>query len=179
MEIFKPIIGFEKYYQVSNKGNIKSIQRVITRKNGIKQTVQERLLKQSINSNGYPYCVLFINGKGYHVRVHRCVAEAFLKNIENKPCVNHVDGDKKNNCVENLEWVSHLENNTHALTHGLRQSTKGEIHGKAKLKESDIKNIIALKGVLSSRKVAEKYNLSSHTTILRIWRKQNWKHVLS
>ena len=107
MEIWKDIHGYEGKYQVSNKGQVKSIA-----KNKV------LILKQSFkNKRGYNYPTVNLYdkyGKGKSYRVHRLVAETFIPNPYNLPCVNHIDGDKTNNNVSNLEWCSYSENTKHA-----------------------------------------------------------------
>ena len=114
-EIWQDIIGFEGRYQVSNLGNIRSI-----RTNHGKY--QERLLVQRVRSKKckYLYVQFSVNDLPYHEAVHRVVAKAFIPNPENKPMVNHIDGNKTNNVVENLEWVTCSENHKHAFQLGLR-----------------------------------------------------------
>jgi len=75
---------------------------------------KRRKLSGGINKKGYEYVVLCFDGKMYNKRVHRLVAEAFIPNPENKPQVNHKDGDKLNNYVDNLEWMTNQENVTHS-----------------------------------------------------------------
>ena len=114
-EIWKNLIGFEDRYQVSSLGRVQSI-----RTNHGKY--QERLLVSRIRSDTckYEYVQLFADGTHYHEAVHRAVAKAFVPNPDSKPMVNHIDGNKLNNCVENLEWVTCSENYRHALGTGLR-----------------------------------------------------------
>ena len=107
MEIWKDISEFN--YQVSDMGNVKN------KKSG-------RILKMSIDKNGYKIFTLGLNGKQFNKKLHRVVAEMFIPNIENKPQVNHIDGDKSNNVVYNLEWVTNIENETHAYKIGLKKS---------------------------------------------------------
>lgn len=108
-EIWKDIKGFEGYYQVSNSGNVKSLSRKVYSYNGGRY-IKERILKPSVNSDGYLVLFLSVEGKKYSCTVHRLVAETFIVNIDNLPEVNHIDGNKKNNKVDNLEWCNHQYN---------------------------------------------------------------------
>lgn len=130
-EIFVPITGYEGYYEISNLGNVKSLPRKIVRtKDGRIQTVRERILKFGKGTNGYSYIIARINDKSNTLYVHRLVAIHFVVNELNKPCVNHKDGNKKNNYSENLEWCTQKENLAHAVETGLLDLTKGKIGGK-------------------------------------------------
>ena len=109
-EIWRDIEGYEGLYQVSNKGRVKSLERTVTQKNGRKYSVKGRILKPATDKDGY-LRVDFFNDSGRKVfKVHRLVCEAFHKNPENKPCVNHIDENKTNNTVSNLEWCTVAEN---------------------------------------------------------------------
>lgn len=115
-----------KGYSVSNEGNVKAEARNVDRKGGGVMHFKERVLKPTINKKGYE--VVYPSSKGTEgyktsTLIHRLVAEAFLPNPENKPQVNHIDGNKTNNHVDNLEWVTNLENHTHKLEHHLVPST--------------------------------------------------------
>ena len=111
-EIWKDIPGYEGLYQASNLGKIRSIYRY------------KKILKQYKNY-GYLHVQLFKNKKQKYSRVHRLVAQTFIPNCENKPYVNHKDGNKQNNCVDNLEWCTAKENTHHALENGLLVIEKG------------------------------------------------------
>ncbi len=100
-EIWKPVKGFECLYEVSNKGNVRSLKWYGGNK--VKQ------LKQAEGKHGYCQ-VNLCNGKGNMRYVHRLVAEAFIPNPNNLPCINHKDENPKNNCVENLEWCDQKYN---------------------------------------------------------------------
>lgn len=114
MEIWKDIAGYEGLYQVSNFGRVKSIDRVVLQKDAhggyAKFHYKSKILELPINSEGYNQ--LKLDGK--IIRVHRAVAQAFIPNPANKPFINHKDGNKLNNRVENLEWCTNQENQIHA-----------------------------------------------------------------
>lgn len=108
-EIWKDIEGYEGIYQVSNKGNVKSLDRKVLKNNGQVQTVIGKILKPRKNKNGYLQVMLYNNGrKNYNV--HRLVANAFIKNINSEDDINHLDEVKTNNNIQNLECISHKEN---------------------------------------------------------------------
>lgn len=119
-EIWKPILDFEGLYEVSNLGRVKSL--VLTGQ-GHRNKRSERILRHGINSSGYPLVSLQNNKFKKSLAVHRLVATAFIENPTNKPCVNHIDGNKSNNMIDNLEWVSFSENNNHAWLNGLAKVT--------------------------------------------------------
>lgn len=115
-EIWKPIKGYEGYYEVSNLGNVRSVDRVIVYSNGAKHTYKGHLLSLVNRSGGYKEVHLSINQNKKTPSVHRLVAEAFIPNPLNLPEVNHKDEDKSNNCVENLEWC----NSKYNMNYGTR-----------------------------------------------------------
>ena len=95
-EIWKDIEGYEGLYQVSNLGRVKSLK--------VSKIKSERIRKSYQQSSGYISIVLCKNGKVTNHKIHRLVANAFIDNPDNLPEVNHMDEDKTNNCVDNLEW---------------------------------------------------------------------------
>jgi len=97
-EIWKKIENYEDYF-ISNLGRVKS-----TKNNKIKY------LKLCVNSEGYYAVKLFQNGKGKMIKVHRLIAKAFIDNPNNHLCVDHIDGDRKNNNLDNLRWVTNQQN---------------------------------------------------------------------
>lgn len=119
------------------------------------------------------------NVRKYHtLRIHRLVALAFIPNLDNLPEVNHKDGNKKNNCVTNLEWVSGLENMQHAWNNGLIYGLKGQENGRSKLSDEQVKEIrnkyAGKKGKIAQ--LAREYNVSWSLIKLVVTNK-NWTHV--
>lgn len=108
-EIWKPITGYEGYYEVSNLGNVRSIARVVNCNGHPKQT-ETFVLLPLIDRQGYYKIQLHKDGNVKTFKVHRLVAMAFLPNDNHYRCINHKDEDKGNNCVTNLEWCSHKYN---------------------------------------------------------------------
>jgi hypothetical protein len=117
-EIWADIEGYSGRYQISNKGRVKSTKGKRINKKGIVREVREVLLCLSIN-DGYPALSLWNGYRLDFYKVHRLVALAFIPRVENKLYVNHKDGVKTNNCVENLEWCTPKENVRHAIDMGL------------------------------------------------------------
>jgi hypothetical protein len=132
-EIWEPVLGFEKYFEVSNYGHVRRLLRlcIIHKKNGstVIRPYKERALAQSVEKNGYLMFSGTVNGVVFRERVHRIVAKAFIPNPENKPAVNHKDGNKQNNVVSNLEWVTNAENSAHAFSIGLLKPKPNSMPG--------------------------------------------------
>lgn len=114
-EEFKDINGYEGLYQVSNYGRIKSIRNNI-------------ILKTVPNTYGYPTVVLSNAKKKKTLTIHIAVAKAFIQNWEMKPTVNHKDGNKNNNIVENLEWATYSDQLKHSYTNHLREKPFGKLN---------------------------------------------------
>ena len=112
-EIWRDIVGYENLYKVSNLGNVYSL-------------ISNKTLSFGKKRAGYLFVNLYKNGNNKTKHVHRLVAEAFIPNPENKPQVNHIDGNKQNNCVDNLEWCTCKENMQHASKHNLVSRRFGE-----------------------------------------------------
>lgn len=134
-EIWKDIDfinGFEGLYQVSNLGKVKSLGRIVIYPNSCYNKKNEgvyrpeKILKHK--TKGYAGVTLSNGKTKVYPNIHRLVAQAFVPNPNNKPCVNHIDGNKQNNCVTNLEWVNWDENIKHAYTTGLAKVICGKNH---------------------------------------------------
>lgn len=121
MEIWKDIPGFEGIYQASTFGRIKSLPRVVIDKNGVKYSRKGQILKPSKCTGGY----LRVDLKHKKsMKVHRIIASTFIPKVKCKNLVNHIDGNKINSRVSNLEWCNASENNKHAFAIGLNKRSK-------------------------------------------------------
>lgn len=125
IEIWKPILNYEGMYQISNKGRVRSCDRYVK---GGKFRIG-KIRKQSTTPKGYKRVTISKDGESKNFMVHRLVAEAFIQNPDNKPQVNHIDGDKANNKANNLEWCTNGENQIHAWKCGLNKGAKGLLKG--------------------------------------------------
>ena len=123
-EIWKDIPEYEGLYQVSNLGNVKSLNRYVKTCGNATRFVEEKILTPTIDNTGYYVVSLWKNNLHTRPHIHRLVIEAFVPNLENKPQVNHIDGNKLNNCVDNLEWCTASENGIHAYKTGLNKSKR-------------------------------------------------------
>lgn len=142
-EIWKDVLGYEGYYQVSNRGGVRSLDRIITDKNGRSMKYSGGDLSVQSNENGYCTVVLMKNRKGKNFKVHKLVAETFIPNTRSKAYVNHKDGNKANNTVSNLEWCTASENNKHAYELGLKRpyNRKGVRVGGSKFNLTEVAEI--------------------------------------
>lgn len=170
MEIWKPIKGFEGFYQVSDKGNVRSLGGWCGNSKH-----KERILSKSLTHDGYEKVRLNRKGKDITARVHRLVAEAFIENPLHKETVNHIDGNKQNNCVENLEWCDRKEQMQHAYNLGLKKAAKGSCNCNSKLTDEDVEEIRRLY-VRGSRKygtvaLGKKYGVTNRVIGLVVKRK--------
>lgn len=164
-EIWKPLKNYEGRYEVSNLGNIRSLNYHLTGK--------IQLLKQQKNKDGYLYVAV---PKEYNKRrqilIHRAVAMAFIENPLNKPEVNHKDGNKQNNNSNNLEWVTMQENQRHAWDNGLKEKVRSE-SSKRGMEEKTLKrlkeyNDVRKKPVIATNLITgEKFLFSSQREAAR------------
>lgn len=118
-ELWKDIAGYEREYQISNLGRVRSLDRVVTYNNGVDVKYNGKILSVFVKKNGYLQATLKRNSNNKKFYVHRLVALAFIDNDDpiHKIEINHIDEDKKNNNVNNLEWVTSSENKRHNDLH--------------------------------------------------------------
>jgi hypothetical protein len=181
---WKPIIGYEGLYMASTDGCIKSLDRYVPTKSkkGLwsKRLIKGKILKPCMNK-GYCHVTLAKNGTSKNmIKVHRIIAKTFIENPENKPCVNHIDGNPSNNDITNLEWCTHKENMNHAYKAGLLPEPptfRGEKSNFAKLKTEQVKEIKdRLKAGESAVKIASDYSVSD-SCIKEIKAGRSWAHL--
>lgn len=186
-EIFKPIEEFDGIYEISNLGNVKSLERYVevvgVNRMRHKRLLNEKFLKHLPTRCGYLRVGFPIDNKVKYISIHRLVAIAFIPNPENKPEVNHKDGDKTNNRVDNLEWVTSSENQLHSYKNGLQKphsngGAKGELNSHSVLTEKDVIKIRELfsSGKFKQTELADLYEVK-RSCIYSIVRFRTWKHI--
>jgi len=176
-EIWRPVAGYESWYEVSNRGRVKTLARTVRQKYAhgwVQKKFQTKFLKL-INFQGYRGVTLYGHNGPSRQSVHRLVALTFGI-IRPDQMVNHIDGDKTNNFVSNLEPSNHLHNNRHAFRLGLNNKT-GSAHHNAKLKEEDIPKVHRLRmdGLLM-REIGEIFGVHK-ATISDVLKGKSWRHV--
>lgn len=153
-EIWRDIDNYNGIYQISNLGNIKSLARKVIQKNGKVIFLRDRTLKPVMTKNGYLQIILSKNKKTERKYVHRLVAQAFIKNFNEKLEVNHKDFNRSNNNLNNLECITHAENYNYSFS-------KGRIPAPPPQKPKKIKCLIDNKVFNSLIEAAEYYNVNS------------------
>lgn len=128
-ETWIPVVGYELQYEASSEGRVRSLARVVIRKNGSPMTVRGRLLKPGITSVGYPLVVLCVCGQPKSYMVHRLVAEAFLGPAPEGHEVDHINGDRQDNRALNLRWATRSQNNANARSIRGASQFKGVVRG--------------------------------------------------
>lgn len=118
-EIWKDVVGYEGLYQVSNLGRVKSVKHL-----------KERILRTPCNNMGYYYVDLYSSGVKKRFLVHRLVAFSFLKKIDGKEYIDHIDGNPKNNSIDNLRWCTHIENCNFEIALKRKRAVQKEIHSR-------------------------------------------------
>lgn len=121
MEIWKDVVGYEGLYLISNTGKVKSLGKNVDIGLGRIQFKPERILKPGLASNGYFTVAICKNRAQTSTCLHTIIAKSFIPNPNNFRCVNHIDGNKTNNAIENLEWCTHKRNSQHAYEIGIRK----------------------------------------------------------
>lgn len=182
MEVWSKIKDYEGIYEISTFGRIKSLSRL---KKGVENTsylTKEKILKNVFDKDGYCLINLYKNNKSKTFKIHRLVALHFIENTLNKEQVNHINGIKTDNRIENLEWCTHSENMKHALINKLKIPLKGENCKVSKLTDKIVIEILTKKKESNGKRnwgakeICLKYNIKS-TCISEVVSRRNWKHI--
>lgn len=158
--MFLSVKNFEGYYEVNENGVVRSVDRLIWNGKGY-LLKKGQIIKQQENKKGYKVCYLSKNSKQKTCLVHRLVANAFIPNPNNYEQINHIDCNKSNNNVNNLEWCSNLQNQRHAIANGLMHRSDNCGRKKIKVEKIDIKTKKVLEVYESIAVAGRKNNLSS------------------
>ena len=158
----KDIANYDGQYKICKNGKVWS-------------SITEKYLSPAKTSGGYYTVSLYKNKKSKTHYIHRLLAEAFIANPDNMPCINHIDGIKDNNDLSNLEWCSYSENNRHAYSNGL--SKKGNLRYNSKLRENHIKSVFMLSRIgLSQEKISRMFGVS-RGSIQDVLDGKSWVHT--
>lgn len=171
-----PVVGYEDFYMVDSNGNVYSLHKSRFGKNS--NLDENTPLSTYTDNKGYKSVVLVKNKVKRTTRLHRIVALTFIPNPENKPCVNHKNGIKTDNRVDNLEWVTYSENEIHSIKRLGKKKKKGQDSPLAKLNdETVIKIKIQLQKGEKSSNIAKMFNVSpQHICCIKKGRK--WAHIV-
>lgn len=172
--MWKTIPDYNGLYEASDDGHIRSVTRKITSCTGQEYMHHGKELKPDVLKNGYSIVHLMKDGSRKARYIHRLVAETFLPNEENLPTVNHIDGDKKNCSVQNLEWSSYSSNNQHAYDTGLKP--RGEGFYNAKLCEDDVREIRRNGKCETYKTIGDRYHVSP-ATIRDVLLNKTWRNI--
>ena len=178
-EKYRDIKGFEGLYQISEYGDIKSLDREISHYKGGVSKIKGRVLKTPLDKYGYKKAVLFNKGKRTYTTVHRLVALSFITNPNNLPEVNHKDGDKLNNYWKNLEWCTTEDNLKHAHKNNLIDYNKnsGENCYITNLTNKIVKEIREkMANGIKNKDIEKEYSLS-RSTVSRIRTNKSFKNI--
>jgi len=178
-ELWKWVPGYEGYYQVSNRGRVRSVTREVIDSLGHVRKYRGKVMRLWRHNNGYPVCELKKAGHGQLMRVHTLVLEAFVGQAPNGYEAHHKNGDRADNSVENLEWIlsfQHKSMHKKNATEPEGMFQKGERHPKAKLTKSQVLEIYRIGQTESHGVIADRYGVE-RSTISQILSGRTWAHL--
>jgi hypothetical protein len=160
-EEWRPVVGWEEYYEISNSGNLRSVERTVSIGGTKRRRFAGQARKTKVNHQGYQQFSLSRDGKASYPYAHRLVMEAFVGPVPDGQGVNHKDGVKTNNQLNNLEYVTQKENIHHAMRTGLFDN-RGEKHGMSRLSDAAVEELRALRRAgLSYAKLGRAYGFAT------------------
>jgi len=177
-EIWKDVPGYVGYYEVSNFGKVRSVDRYVNNHKGERALRKGKVLTDTLDDKGYVRYTFRMGKSKKMKRGHRLVAEAFIPNPNQYTIINHKDGNKANNHISNLEWCTHRQNSQHAESMGLVNHVKGSKHHKATTTEDDVRKMRRLyaKGNHTQKQIAEIFSINPNT-IKHILAGRTWPGV--
>jgi len=175
-EVWRDIVGYEGKYKISSFGRVKSLSRYRKSRGDLLALIKGKILKP-VDYFGYQKVTLRNNNKSQNYRIHRLVATAFIPNAKDKPFINHKDGSKKNNSVDNLEWATRQENVDHSVKNGLH-NLKGSKHPASKLQEREVLKIRELyeEKTFTQTELGKMFGVTEEM-VSYIVRRKNWEHI--
>lgn len=173
-EVWKPVVGREFQFEVSSLGRVKALSHSVGHWSGQRIEKPERIVNQSRHSGGYKVVSLRDNRKHY---VHRLVMAAFVGPADSGQDVNHIDGNKSNNALANLEYCDRLRNVRHAIAAGL-QDNAGEANGMNKYSAKSVREAVQMVRGGASVKAAANSTGVGAATIKQVMKGRQWKHLL-
>lgn len=175
-EIWKPVSGYEGYYDVSNRGRVRSLERKVLTVVGHYRSVCGRIMKLKKDSDGYSCCKFSKNGKKRYFFAHRLVLTAFAGVCPEGYESCHRDGNPTNNSIDNLYWGTKLQNSQDSFRHGTR--VKGETVGSSVLTEKNVREIFSLlkQGTHLHAEIAKMFGIAK-STVSDIKNRKRWKHL--
>ena len=177
-EIWKAAMGFEGHYEVSSLGRVKSLRRKVPNGRGSYRVVKERIMALTPNHRlgGYLYVTLYCENKSKSFSVHTLIAKSFLGMPPDGKEVNHIDGNKANCALSNLEYVTSAENKQHARTTGLWQN-RGEQHGNTKVSEDQASAMLAMyRDGMKLSDIGRKFGVTKGC-VWNVTSGKSWRHL--
>jgi len=175
-EVWKEVFGFEGLYSISNLFNIISMNRMTKNRDGTFRIRKGKKITKFNSKIGYVVCFLYKDNKKHSIQLHRIIANAFIPNPKNKPFVNHINGVKSDNRIENLEWVTASENTIHAYSIGLKKKMIGSKNPFSILNEEKVLYIRKNYKNLGKYHISDKLGVSP-VTVYNIYLRKSWKHI--
>lgn len=172
-EVWKPVTGYEGYYEVSDQGRVRSVDRTTTTALGHKRFYRGTAMATTVK-NGYPYITLYRSGKQRSFFVHRLVLIAFRGEAPDGMEACHNDGDRSNPRIGNLRWDTRKNNHADKLEHGTVQH--GEKNGFSRLTDDDVRKIRILVGLCTRAELAQAFGVAK-ATIEHVVRGKSWAHI--